>query len=68
MNLPPVAADVRRLTLLRRREGRSEPPDVGCYQRGVVQGPNARPESGVEATLTIPVLILILILIRALLY
>jgi hypothetical protein len=29
MNLPAVAADVRRLKLLG-REGRSEPPDVGC--------------------------------------
>jgi hypothetical protein len=31
MSLPSVAADVRRLKPLG-REGRSEPPYVGCYQ------------------------------------
>src|SRR6185436_790034 len=35
MNLPSVAADVRRLKPLG-REGRSEPPDVGCYQGWVM--------------------------------
>ena len=38
MNPPPAAADVRRLKPLG-REGRSEPPDVGCYQWGWFMAP-----------------------------